>query len=193
MRTLGLLVAIGLTVVTAGCDPDAFLVVSLHPLFTKVDAVAEPALVGLWAAEDGEGTWVFQESGENSYDLLSTENGKTAKFRAHLGRLGESLFLDISLISFTEAGVTDSLPLIHLIPAHTIWRIWIEGDVLRLAILDVRVLKNASTDETARIAREDLDEQIVITAPTQELQEFVLRHAEDAKAFPNPIELHRQN
>jgi len=191
MRTLKLLVVIGTAVLTAGCvEPSPLFVVSLQPLFTKADRVLEPALVGTWIGEEGMGTFTLEKREDDAYDLLYTEQATSVKLRASLGRLGESLFMDISLL---ELGVNNPFYAIHLVPAHTIWRVWIEGDVLRLAMLDVAPLKSSTPQEAPRMAREELDWMMLITAPTQELQEYVLRYAEDAEAFPNPLELHRQN
>ena len=191
MRILKLLVVIGTTLLTAGCvEPSPVFVVSLHPLFTKAERALEPALVGTWIGEEGMGTFTIEKREDDAYDLLYTEQGTSAKLLASLGRLGESLFMDITLL---ELGVNNPFHGIHLLPVHTIWRVWIEGDVLRLAMLDVAPLKNSTPQEAPRMAREELDWMILITAPTQELQEYVLRNAADAEAFPNPLELHRQN
>jgi len=183
MRITAIMVALGLAVLMAGCVP------SLHPLFTEKDLVYDPALVGTWAEEEGEDIWIFRKSGDNAYDLIYSQKGVPAQFEAHLVQVAEFLFLDTYP---KEPHIKNDLYTIHLIPAHTFSRIWIEGDVLRLAMLDLDWLKRMIAEKKVDIAHERVDEGIVLTASTKELQEFVLKYAEDEEAFHDPTELHRQ-
>jgi hypothetical protein len=174
---------------------------SLHPLFDKKDLVFEPGLVGTWAEKDRENTWTFRRSGDKAYSLVYYEQehgslhkevkGDSAEFAAQLGRLGKFTFLDLIPEESDEYGNTrNTLYNLHILPAHTFWRVWLEGEVLRLALLDNGWLKEMIEQKKVEIAHEEIDGAIVLTASTQQLQEFVLKHAEDADAFPNPIELH---
>jgi hypothetical protein len=43
-----------------------------------------------------------------------------------------------------------------------------------------------------KIAHERMEDGIVLTASTQELQKFFLQYAEDLKAFPDPTKFYRQ-
>ena len=183
MRTTVVIVALGLAVLMAGCVP------SLHPLFTEKDLVYDPALVGTWAEKESEDTWTFLKSGDKAYDLIYSQKGVPAQFEAHQVQLGEFLFLDTYP---QEPGIKNDLYMIHLIPAHTFSRIWIEGNVLRLAMLDIDWLKEMIAEKKVDIAHERVDGGIVLTASTKELQEFFLKYADDDKAFPDPKELHRQ-
>lgn len=183
MRAVKLVVALGLAAVMAGCVP------SLHPLFTEEDLVYDPALVGTWAEKEGEDICTFRKSGENAYDLIYTEEGVPARFDAHLVRIGEFLFLDTYP---GDPDIKNDFYLIHLIPAHTFLRIWIEGDVLRYAMLDLDWLKRMISEKKVEIGHEQVDGGIVLTASTKELQEFFLKYADDDKAFPDLKELHRE-
>lgn len=183
MRAIKLMVALGLVAFMAGCVP------SLHPLFTEEDLVYDPALVGTWAEKEGEDICTFRKSGENAYDLIYTEEGVPARFDAHLVRIGEFLFLDTYP---GEPDIKNGFYLVHLVPAHTFLRIWIEGDVLRYAMLDLDWLKKMIAEKKVDIAHEQVDGDILLTASTKELQEFFLKYADDDKAFPDLKELHRQ-
>ena len=183
MRTTKILVAFGIALFMASCVP------SLHPLFTNKDLVFESALVGTWVDEDGKNTWAFQKSGDNAYELVYTENETPAKFKAHLVRLEKFLFLDIVP---EEPDTKNDFYKGHLIPAHSFAKIWIEGDLLRLATLDGDWLKNMINKKKIKIGHEWLDQTIILTAPTKDLQKFVLKYAEDSKAFSIKSELHRK-
>ncbi len=188
------LIAFGIAILFMSC------VRSLHPLFDKKDLVFEPALVGTWAEKDSKNTWTFQKSGDKAYSLVFYEQehgsldkepkGDSAGFAARLGRLGKFTFLDLFPEERDEYGNTrNTLYNLHILPAHTIWRVWLEADELRLALLDNGWLKEMIQAKKVEIAHEEIDGAIIVTASTHQLQEFVLQHAEDADAFPNPIEL----
>lgn len=184
MRNLKTAVVLVIILFLAGC-----VVPSLHPLFTEKDLVFDPALVGTWAEEDQEETWAFLKSGDNVYDLIHTAEGLPVKYEAHLGRLGEFMFLDVYP---GEPEVKNDFYKLHLIPVHTFWRVWIEGDVLRIAMLDPDWLKGMIAQKKVKIAHERMEDGIILTASTQELQKFILQYAEDLKAFPDPTKFHRR-
>jgi hypothetical protein len=188
------LIAFGIAILFMSC------VRSLHPLFDKKDLVFEPALVGTWAEKDSKNTWTFEKSGDKAYSLVYFEHeqgsvskeakGDSARFTAHLGRLGDFTFLDLFPEEHEENDNTrNTLYNLHILPAHTIWRVWLEADGPRLALLDNGWLKEMIGEKKVEIAHEEIDGAIVLTASTRQLQEFVLQHAEDADAFPNPIKL----
>lgn len=183
MRTAKILVVFGIMVFITGCVP------SLHPLFIEKDLVFEPTLVGTWTDEGGNNTWYLQKSKDNAYKLKYTENEAPAQFEAHLLQLDKLLFIDL----FPEEPETkNDFYKGHLILAHSFARIWINGDVVRLAMLDDNWLKDMIKKEKVKIGHEWLDKDIILTASTKDLQKFVLKYAGDDKAFSNVTELQRQ-
>jgi len=175
---------------------------SLYPLFTEEDICFNPKLVGTWTEKDGKNVWIFQKSGEKNYELSyfqaeygdvlgKMERGDTAKFTAQLGKLGKYYFLDISP-GETNTKVKNGFYNFHLLPVHSISRIWIEGDTLRLSLLDNDWLKKMIDNNAFKISHSRINDQIILTASTEELQDFVVRYAENNKAFPKPGELLRK-
>jgi hypothetical protein len=183
MRSAKILILFGIVIFLTGCVP------SLHPLFTDKDLVFDQALVGTWVDEDGKNIWEFKKSEENSYELVYTENEEPAKFQAHLVKLGDFLFLDIFP---EEPEMKNGLYKGLLIPAHGFSRIWIEGDSVRLAYLDPDWLKKMINTKKIKIGHDFIDQGIILTAQTKDLQKFAVKYAEDAKAFSVKTELHRQ-
>jgi len=182
-------------ILIAGC------VRSLYPLFTEDDIIFNPKLIGTWSETDGKNTWIFQKSGEKNYELRyfqaeygdvlgKMERGDTAKFIAQLGKLGKYYFLDISP-GETNTKVKNGFYNFHLLPVHSISRIWLEGDTVRLSLLDNDWLKRMIDNNAFKISHSRISDQIILTASTEELQDFVVRYAENNKAFPKPGELHR--
>ena len=189
----------GIAMLMIGCVP------SLHPLYTKEDIFIEPALVGTWVNNDESEIWRFELSSDG-YQLSHSvrksrppENGnreaeqfETAEFEARLVRIGNYLFIDLFP---EEPEIEDDLYKIHLLPVHTILRVWLEGDALSMAMLDHDWLMTEIEGGRIRIAHERWDDgkNILLTASSRELQDLVAEYAENPKAFPEPEErLHRR-
>jgi len=172
------------------------LVTSIHPLYTDKDLVFKPELLGTWENDE---LWTFEKMGKNSYELTIKESSEsegikeyeeTGIYEAHLVKLEKFFFLDLYP---DERKIEEYEDEIHLVPAHSIWRIWIEKDVMRLAWLANDWLEEMIDGNKVDIAHVRLEDRVVLTAPTKELQKFVLKYAEDTDAFPEPGEFHRLN
>jgi len=183
-----------LLLAATGCVP------SIHPLYTPETLAAEPGLPGVWVSDDGSARWDFRPSGTKEYDLRYTErdvkNGAetAASFSARVVRLGKFRFLDICPVKL-EPG--NDLYRALFIPSHLFLRLEIEGDKLRLAILDGDWLKKELRGGRVALAHERIGDErsgreILLTASTRELQRFMLAQGGNAKAFPEPGDLMRQ-
>lgn len=183
MRLIRISVLSVMAVFLASC-----FVTSLHPLYTEEDLTFIPEVLGTWENED---VWMFKQSGKNAYELTikEQESKKTGVYEAHLVKLGKYLFLDLYP---DESELEDSGYGIHFVPAHSFWKVKIEKDVLRLSFMDIEWLENMIDEKKVNIAHVRLEDRIVLTAPTEELQKFVLKYAEDTDAFPELDELHRK-
>lgn len=171
-----ILTTLGIALLLASC------VQSLHPLYTDKDLVFEPALVGTWESEGGN-LWIFLKSGEKSYELVYQEKETPAKFQAHLVKLGQYQFLDLYPASLD---LKNDLQQAHILYTHTFFRVWLEHDTLRLAILEHDWLKRMIDQKKISIKHEVVDKRVILTAPTKDLQKFVLKYANDPEAFPKP-------
>jgi hypothetical protein len=163
--------------ILSGC-----FVLSVHPLYFEDDLIFEQGLIGTWGEdedkEDLSELWIFKKSGDKSYRLImrEEENGEGV-FEARLLKLGEHMFLDL----YPEEPETGhEFYNMHVIPAHSFIRISLEGHVLRLGFFDHDWLKKNLEQNKVNIKHERRDDTIVVTASTKELQEFVLKHVEEA-------------
>jgi len=163
-----------------GCIP-----VALHPFYSEKDLVFDPSLVGVWGEKESDTNhWAFTKAQDQSYDLVITSDGKSARFDAHLLKLGTNLFLDIfpNETSFKESSLNDVYA-IHLVPVHSLARVTEIGRTLNLAFMDPDWLKKTLQQDPGLIRHEKTSaphDQLVLTASTRELQGFVLKYLNEA-------------
>jgi hypothetical protein len=193
MRKLAIALALAGLLLLAGCLP----VQSLHPLFSSQnDLVSNPFLVGRWVDADdadAKAAWEIAESKDQSYLLAvkDPDGPEEWKFRAYLVRLGQSLFLDVSIIDLGVHGKDVGVPIFAL-ATHSFHRVWLDENSLRLRSLDDDWLKKALDEKQIAIPHESLEDNLIIlTAPSQDLQKLVLKFADDTKAFSGEVHLVR--
>ena len=160
---------------------------SLHPFYTEKTIVFEPKLVGTWVDQDSS-VWTFVQSEPKAYELVYTEKGSPGRFSAHLVKLGKLMFLDLFP---REPVLQNGFYKFHLVPVHTILRVWIDEDGLRMAMLNHDWFKDQVDKKKVNLAQERRENEIILTASTADLQKFVVKYADDPKAFPEPAELRR--
>lgn len=179
MNRIKYLVISGCAIFLMGCPAR-----SLFPLFTEKDLVLNPDLLGTWVDSDKE-EYTFLKSGGQGYDVLMREKNGTARLLSvKLGQLDKYWFLDSS------PGEKNSD--YHLLPTHVITRIWLKGDTLKTASLESDYLKDSITSGKLKVSHALDGSDILLTASTEELQQLVLRLAENEGAFPNPSTLVRR-
>ena len=166
-----------------GCVP------SLHPRYTEATTILDPRIEGTWL-EDGGHLWTFHPAEKKRYLLeyrSRQDKGEAADLEATLLQLEQYLFLD----TFPEARGASTILLSHTIRAHNIARVWLEADSLRLASLDPDWLERAIEKELIDISHQVVNGDIVLTAPTADLQRFALFAASQQGTFADPITLRR--
>ncbi len=187
-----------LAALLGGCVP----VMSLHPLYTEKDVVFEEKLLGRWVDDPNspETTWEFNriEEPNNAYNLVfSDEEGKKGSFAAHLVRLQNRLFLDVYPSEpprEMEDPNKSELPYnsFFLIPAHTFIKIDFIGRKLKMCLTNDEEMKKLLNEEPNAVKHTFIEDKPILTAPTKELQNFVLKYAEDKRVFKSEIVLGRK-
>ncbi len=187
-----------LAALLGGCVP----VMSLHPLYTQKDVVFEERLLGRWVDDPNspETTWEFNriEEPNNAYNLVfSDEEGKKGSFVAHLVKLQNRLFLDV-YPSEPPWEIEDpnklELPYnsFFLIPAHTFIKIDFNGPQLKMWLTNDEDMKKLLNEEPNAVKHTFIEDKLILTAPTKELQNFVLKYAEDKRVFKSEVVLVRK-
>jgi hypothetical protein len=185
MRVVKSLIVIAVGVLLTSCTP------SLHPLYTEKELIFEPALLGRWVLEDdghNKTEWTFGKLEGSTYRLMTVDDDGAARFEARLLKLGPHLFLD--LYPEEPEGKTGFYNL-HMVRAHTFLRVKVEDHVLSVSMLDQEWLEKGVETGGLKIAHERVNGGLLLTAPTPELQQFVLKVADNPDAFPETSSFRR--
>jgi len=188
---LGIALAVG-SLFMAGCDDSSGFALSLQPSYTPADAELDLGLVGAWTTKEGDVTFRFEQGEGKSYKVAVTETdgGKesSAEFEAHLMRLGGFSFLDF--FPNTVPGGSDFL-LLHLLRAHSIARVELSPDMLQMAFFDGGWLQKKIKEKSVDVSYQETNGMLLLTGPTDEVQNLLFLHGNDSEAFPDPITLMR--
>lgn len=190
MRYFMLAVVAAAAAVLTGCAP----AVSIHPMYTAQDLAADAALEGKWADDDSGEVWQIAKAGANladGYDVTVFHPGdspSTESFNIHVLRLqGMEPGMEFAdAISKGDPGLG--------IVGHVIVKIQVQGDELRVALMNDAWLK---TMVEARLAPPSVTDQesgrIILTASTAALQQFLTQHAADTGVWDEDGGLHRMH
>jgi len=156
---------------------------SIHPLFTDADAVFNSSLIGSWKSE-GE-TYTFEKLKEKNYKLVirSNSSNDSSLYVVLCGKIGSWWFLD----SYPLTGSGEH----HFLPVHMITKMTLIRDTLRLASLEADWLSKMIAEKKIHIQHVKRNDEIILTASTQELQNFITTIGGNEQAFPNPADFIR--
>jgi hypothetical protein len=169
---------------------------SLEPFYADVDLQSDSRLNETWTDKEGDVTFAFEQGREKGkekvYELVVKEkDGEqqvSGKFEVRLVQLGAFWFLDIYPKS--SEGVSEFYRM-HFIRAHTITRVEIKQDSIQMAFLSASWLKARIKENSVDTPYVKANDALLLTGTTEELQELVLRYANDDQAFADPLLLER--
>jgi hypothetical protein len=186
-------------VVLSGC------LSALHPLFTEKDIVFDPHLVGTWRVGADNEVCKFEKgtpqsfaglpeglqrlSGKGYLVTIEDETGEEkAKYYAFLARIGKHLYLDyFPAETSTQQEYADFYKK-GFLPMHTFYRFTpgSNNDTITIGQFAENYLRNLIDKKQIRIRHEvRFDGTYVITAPTEELQQYVVKYSDVDDAYEN--------
>jgi len=187
-----------LAAILGGCIP----IMSVHPLYTDSDIIFEEKILGTWVDDPNspETTWEFSRMDEpsNAYKLIFTdEEGRKGFFEAYLVKLQDKMFLDLfpgEIPWELEDPNTADWPYntFFLLPSHTFIKIDSIEPQLKLRTTSNSPMKEFLEEHPDAVEHILVEDRIVLTASTKELQAFILKYADDEKLFPGDITLERK-
>lgn len=195
--------------ILGGCVP----VISLHPLFTEEALVFEEKLLGTWADDPNspKSTWEFKravdsseedwelpsEIREKAYILIFTnDEGKKGSFFAGLSTSFERFFLNVCPSQFPCAQQDPNedweLNSFLFIAGHSFIIIDSIEPKLKMRWTTNDAIKELLEEYPNAVKHELVEDRVILTASTRELQAFVLKYADDSKVFPAKVALTRK-
>lgn len=163
-------------IIFTGC-----LVTSIHPFYTEDVLVFDTDLVGQWIGENESESLAFIQQGWKKYRMFLKEEEDTLEFEANLFKLQEHLFLDLYPLS--TQWDDDSFSGMHYLPLHSILLVKQMKPALQLSSLNHQWLNNYIQSDSSCIAHETVGDRIILTAPSNELQQFLISHIDTEGAF----------
>jgi hypothetical protein len=161
-----------LALLLAGCLP------SLHPFYNDKTLIFKEELIGKWMGDDGD-FWQFRRAGEKEYELrIINDEDEAGRFSAHLTEIKGLMFLDL----FPDSKVLEDLDdfyKIHLFPVHTFLKVDRISPSLQLRMVDYEKMEKILENDPNVLKHEIVDDRILLTASTEELQDFVIKHVDE--------------
>ena len=121
--------------------------------------------------------------------IYTDEEGKKGHFDAGLGKLNNMMFLNI----FPQEPKLkeNDFYKFHILRVHSFIKIEQIEPTLKMRTMDPDKMKEMLENDPNLIKYEIVQDRLVLTAPTKELQEFMKAHANDEGLFGEPGEWKR--
>jgi hypothetical protein len=187
-----------LAALLGGCLP----VMSLHPLYTEKDVVFDEKLLGTWVDDtnNSETVWDFErvEKPKNAYKLIFTDkDGHKGSFTTYLLKLQDRMFLDAypsELPWESEDPNKVDFPYnnLFLLPTHTFIKIDSIGPQLKMRLTLDSKMEELLKENPDAVQHTMIEDRLVLTASTKELQAFVLKYIDNENLFADEIVLNRK-
>jgi hypothetical protein len=188
-------------------------------LVSDKEAIELPGISGTWANEDERFTFIKEgefedvsfngiqgqdiditltDTGTDSseegsqgylviYEDLNDEQPDSSYFLGKFVQLDEDYYLDLYPFDVFDVDFRSS----HLLPVHTFSKIDLEEDSISINLFRDSWIEDQIRDNRVRIKHEKLEEGILITASTEELQQFIKKYGNVTEAYRDPITLNR--
>ncbi|MEN6627593.1 MAG: hypothetical protein ABFD69_15320 [Candidatus Sumerlaeia bacterium] len=163
---------------------------SLQPYYAPGDKILDPNLVGVWRAKGS--TWQITPSPERTDYELAIDEGDGGVYTATLFQIDNNRFLDLKPKS--SEMIDDEFLALNMIPAHTLFRVWMGADSLRIAPMDgerlaVMLTQQPSLAANVTVERAGAKPLLVLTGSTAQLKGVVGKNLD--KLFVQPMSLVR--
>jgi hypothetical protein len=176
---------------------------TLHPIFTEKDLVYKPELIGNWniTKDDNKDGIAEIQSLEKTVDLpgkissiknkgylityRDKDNEITGSYIAFLARIGKHLYFDYYPVPLETEKNADEFYMQHFVKMHTPFRVNIlKNGSFELNQLESNYLDKLIEEKKIRIRHElNSDGDAVITASTEELQQYILKYGDDPEVI----------
>lgn len=180
-------------------------ITSLYPLYTDATLVQKKELLATWKDKESM-YWKFSKVDDSKmYELRCRSGNYFAVYAAGMVKIGDNYFLDVQMdqapISDEEEarakkandvskktnlsnGKDDVGNLAYNIPGHNFYKLAFKGEKIYVYPFNDEYMEELFKQRKIRIKHEKVEESLtVLTASTNELQEFFKKYGSDPKLF----------
>ena len=177
---------------------------TLHPIFTGNDLMTDARLIGNWEKEKDKTKVIYRRPDANEINNLSPalqthagkiymldekdqKNNVTSTSYAFMAKLGKYYYMDYYPAGEKERQLAYSFFAEHYTPMHSIYRIQFKNNnSFNIQRLDGGYLEKLIKNKQIRIKHEVMEDGgIFITAPTAELQQYLIKYSDVPEAYDN--------
>jgi len=177
---------------------------TLHPIFTEKDLLFDSRLTGSWKkTKDGSNVTYRSAAASDVATVSPTLQRNARKIYIHeekdeqgrikstqfafMVKLGKYYYMDYYPVGVKENSAVDEFFAAHYIPMHRIYRIrFTTNSSFDVQQLDAGYLENLIKSKKIRIRHEVTEDgDYVITAPTEELQKYIVKYSDIPGAYNN--------
>lgn len=174
---------------------------SLQPLESGEPVMVSANLRGKWVTTDANSQeqeyFLVDSSSADIYFVSSLKpNGSPREiYEVSLVQVGGYTFLDAAFDETVSGQEHRNAHDMAVLRIHFIGRVWVEGDTLRLGLLNYDWLREMTSSGKVKLPyvehHEESDTLLLLTAESDKLAEFVRQYAEDSDAFSTILTFHR--
>lgn len=175
---------------------------TLYPLFKPGDVLFEPKLLGAWRSDGSDEVVRFERASKEAFGGLSPELQALAdkayivtttgnegrieeKYYAFVLRLGKNLYVDYFPVFTPDQAKLDLFYRAHYVPEHSIYKVQLKSNgQVEFRMFDGGYMDKLIKEKKIRIRHEQRDDDgMLITATTEELQQYVLKYGDVQSAY----------
>ena len=182
MKMIRIPIVLLAVLLSSGCVP----IPSLNPLWDEAHLAVLPELEGLWTDKDGDEVLEITAVEKSSYRLTYWSKDESSRYEVHAVRLGDRFFLDFYPDEEVLEERLKGEAYMPLVPTHFFARISLEGDLLKLALLDDEALQKKVESGEASVSLVKWEDGVLLTAATPAIQQLMVLFADDKRLWDEP-------
>ena len=164
---------------------------SVHPFIKESQYTYDPSLAGKWADEDGNVIAITGDQATNQYSAVTTEkDSKTGTYVIHMAKVQNHTLLDVAPGELPLENASDTYKA-YFMPTHSFLLLDKTPTGLSITSMDADWAKKFIQANPNALAHLELDDRVVLTAPTDQLQDFIFKHIDTDGAYGKPTEFKR--
>jgi hypothetical protein len=160
-------------------------VFSVHPIYDADNQPGDKRLTGLWIDTDDSASFVEIRGDKNFYTLTRWLDKDTIWYEAHYAKVGDYYYLDLYPLDGKPYKIDDQA-IRNFLPFHTFVKLELGDRNAVVSMFDEDKLMTLFRQNRIRLRHELMDDYVLITANTGDLQKFIMKYSASKDVFEAP-------